>query len=150
MFFTCILFGYDSLAGGVVVAISEFRKHFGAPFGGDYVIDANWQIGYTAATLVGMILVNKLGRQPVMAAMFGISIGGICLEYFADTNAPFFWRQAPCRHPHGLLHLCRALLCLRDSALEHPRIYHGWHELCRRFGSAYRLRRYEASQFVFR
>jgi len=54
MFFTCIMFGFDSLAGGVVVSIVEFRKDFGHPFAGDYVVDANWQLGFQAATLFGM------------------------------------------------------------------------------------------------
>jgi len=53
MFFTCVMYGFDSLAGGVVVGITEFRKDFGHPFAGDYVIDANWQLGFQAATLGG-------------------------------------------------------------------------------------------------
>lgn len=44
MFYTCIMFGFDSLAGGVVVSIVEFRRDFGHPYEGDYVIDANWQV----------------------------------------------------------------------------------------------------------
>jgi hypothetical protein len=53
MFFTCVMYGFDSLAGGVVVGIVEFRKDFGHPFAGDWVIDANWQLGFQAATLGG-------------------------------------------------------------------------------------------------
>lgn len=53
MFFTCIMYGFDSLAGGVVVGITQFRKDFGYPFEGDYVVDANWQLGFQAATLGG-------------------------------------------------------------------------------------------------
>lgn len=53
MFFTCVMYGFDSLAGGVVVGIVEFRKDFGHPFAGDYVIDADWQLGFQAATLGG-------------------------------------------------------------------------------------------------
>lgn len=54
MFFICILWGYDGLAGGVVVSITQFRQHFGSLFEGDYVVDANWQLGFNAATLFGM------------------------------------------------------------------------------------------------
>lgn len=54
MFFICILWGFDGLAGGVVVSIEQFRKDFGRPFAGDYVVDANWQLGFLAATLFGM------------------------------------------------------------------------------------------------
>ena len=59
MFYTCIMFGFDSLAGGVVVSIPEFRKDFGEPFAGDYVVDANWQLGFQAATLGGIIFGGK-------------------------------------------------------------------------------------------
>lgn len=37
--------------GGIV----EFRKDFGHPFAGDYVIDANWQLGFQATTLGGKL-----------------------------------------------------------------------------------------------
>lgn len=54
MFFICILWGYDGLAGGVVTSIAEFRKDYGYYYEGAYVLDANWQLGFTAATLFGM------------------------------------------------------------------------------------------------
>jgi hypothetical protein len=54
MFFICIMWGFDGLAGGVVTSIAEFRKDFGYPYEGDYVVDANWQLGFLAATLFGM------------------------------------------------------------------------------------------------
>lgn len=64
MFFTCIMFGFDSLAGGVVVSIVEFRKDFGHPYAGDYVVDANWQLGFQAATLFGMFRMNLRSIGP--------------------------------------------------------------------------------------
>lgn len=63
MFFICILWGYDGLAGGVVISIAQFRKDFGYAYGGDYVIDANWQLGFTAATLFGMSHTSPFFRQ---------------------------------------------------------------------------------------
>lgn len=53
MFFICVAWGFDGLAGGVVVSIAEFRKDYGKPYGGDYVVDANWQLGFQAGTLFG-------------------------------------------------------------------------------------------------
>jgi len=47
------MFGYDSLAGNIVISIYEFRKDFGYPYAGDYVVDANWQLGFQGATLGG-------------------------------------------------------------------------------------------------
>ncbi|KAF2009537.1 general substrate transporter [Aaosphaeria arxii CBS 175.79] len=98
MFYTCIMFGFDSLAGGVVVSIVEFRKDFGHPFAGDYVVDANWQLGFQAATLFGIIFgglitgfgVNKFGRQPCILVSYIINTGGIFLQFFATTPAHFF------------------------------------------------------------
>ena len=45
MFFICIMWGFDGLAGGVVVSIAEFRQDYGTAYDGDYVVDANWQLG---------------------------------------------------------------------------------------------------------
>lgn len=98
MFFICVLFGYDSLAGGVVVGIEQFRKQFGVPFDGDYVVNANWQLGFLGATLGGIVLggltsgliVNKVGRQITLAIFYVISIGGIFLQYYSSTPAQFF------------------------------------------------------------
>ncbi|KAH7094994.1 general substrate transporter [Paraphoma chrysanthemicola] len=98
MFFTCIMFGFDSLAGGVVVSIVEFRKDFGHPYAGDYVVDANWQLGFQAATLFGIIFgglatglgVNKFGRQPCILVAYIINTGGVFLQFFSTTPAHFF------------------------------------------------------------
>lgn len=98
MFYTCIMFGFDSLAGGVVVGISEFRKDFGHPYAGDYVVDANWQLGFQAATLFGIVFgglitgfgVNKFGRQPCILIAYIMNTGGIFLQFFSTTPAQFF------------------------------------------------------------
>ncbi|KAH7138979.1 general substrate transporter [Dendryphion nanum] len=98
MFYTCIMFGFDSLAGGVVVSIFEFRRDFGHPYAGDYVVDANWQLGFQAATLFGIIFggfltgfgVNKWGRQPCILVAYIINTGGIFLQFFSKTPAEFF------------------------------------------------------------
>ncbi|CAI6340140.1 unnamed protein product [Periconia digitata] len=98
MFFTCIMYGFDSLAGGVVVGITEFRKDFGHPFGGDYVVDANWQLGFQAATLGGIVggglmtgfAIHKFGRKICILGAYILNTGGIFLQFFAKTPAHFF------------------------------------------------------------
>ncbi|KAF2000124.1 general substrate transporter [Amniculicola lignicola CBS 123094] len=98
MFFTCIMFGFDSLAGGVVVSIPNFRKDFGTAYAGDYVVDANWQLGFQAATLGGIIfgglitgfLVNKWGRQPTILIFYLTNTAGIFLQFFSTDVAMFF------------------------------------------------------------
>lgn len=98
MFFICIMWGFDGLAGGVVTSIAEFRKDFGYPYAGDYVVDANWQLGWLAATLFGLVFgglvaglaVNRWGRSPVIAAGYLVSIAGVFVQVFASTPAEFF------------------------------------------------------------
>lgn len=53
MFFICVTWGFDGLAGAIVLAIAAFREDFGRPYAGDYVVDANWQLGWMGATIFG-------------------------------------------------------------------------------------------------
>ncbi|KAH8669748.1 putative general alpha-glucoside permease [Tricladium varicosporioides] len=98
MFFICIMFGYDSLAGGIVISIQEFRKDFGYPYAGDYVVSADWQLGFQAATLGGLVIggwvtglmVNRWGRQICVFFGYFFTVGGVFLQYFSKTPAQFF------------------------------------------------------------
>ncbi|KAH7037545.1 general substrate transporter [Microdochium trichocladiopsis] len=97
-FYICVTFGYDGLAGSIVVSIAAFRKDFGTPFAGDYAVDANWQLGWLAGTIGGMVLggfaaglaINKWGRQPAIVAGFVVYIGGVFAQVFASSNGQFF------------------------------------------------------------
>lgn len=97
-FFICILFGYDGLAGGIVVSIEQFRIDFGSEFEGTYVVSANWQVGWLAATLFGMVSggllassgVHYLGRRITLGISYIVSIGGVCLQYYCKNPAEFF------------------------------------------------------------
>ena len=55
MFFLCVTWGFDGMAGAIVISLSEFRKDFGFAYGGDYVVGADWQLGFSAATTLGTI-----------------------------------------------------------------------------------------------
>ncbi|KAL2678381.1 hypothetical protein Neosp_009127 [[Neocosmospora] mangrovei] len=98
MFFLCITWGYDGLAGAIVISIAQFRRDYGTPYNGDWVIDANWQLGFQAATSFGLIFgafasglaINRYGRQPVILVAFLLSIAGAFLQYFAKDLAMFF------------------------------------------------------------
>ncbi|VUC27034.1 unnamed protein product [Clonostachys rosea] len=97
MFFICVAWGFDGLAGGVVVSIAEFRKDYGKPYAGDYVVDANWQLGFQAGTLFAMVFggwmaglfIDRVGRQPVIGVAFIISIGGVFLQVFSKDIGQF-------------------------------------------------------------
>ncbi|KAH7176804.1 general substrate transporter [Dactylonectria macrodidyma] len=98
MFFICIMFGYDALAGSVVVSIAEFRKNFGYLYEGAYVVDASWQLGFQAGFFVGMIIggmltgiaVQRFGPKYTVLGVYMINIAGVFLQYFATTPAHFF------------------------------------------------------------
>ena len=54
-FFICIMWGFDGLAGGIVISIAKFREDFGTFYQGAYVVDADWQLGWLAGTLSGRL-----------------------------------------------------------------------------------------------
>jgi len=44
--FTCVLWGYDGLAGNIVVGIPQFRQDFGVFYENQWVIPAEWLLGF--------------------------------------------------------------------------------------------------------
>jgi SP family general alpha glucoside:H+ symporter-like MFS transporter len=42
-----ITIGFDNQAGGLVISIPQFRKDYGSPYKGGYVIDATWQSAFS-------------------------------------------------------------------------------------------------------
>ncbi len=47
------MWGYKGLAGTAVIDLEAFCLIYGHTYEGGYVVDANWQLGFTAATLAG-------------------------------------------------------------------------------------------------
>lgn len=92
------MWGFDGLAGGVVVSIEQFRKDYGTPYAGAYVVDANWQLGFQGATLFGLIfggwaaglLINRIGRQYTIGIGYIVTIGGVFAQVFSRNLAIFF------------------------------------------------------------
>ncbi|EHK99053.1 putative General alpha-glucoside permease [Glarea lozoyensis 74030] len=98
MFFICVMFGYDSLAGNIVISITQFREDFGYPYDGGYVVSADWQLAFQAATLGGLVIggwvtglvVNRWGRQVCVLGGYMLTIGGVFLQYFSRNTADYF------------------------------------------------------------
>jgi hypothetical protein len=146
MFFVCIMWGFDSLAGGIVVAIDEFRKDFGVPFAGDYVIDASWQLGWQAATLFGLVFggfiagitIDRFGRRSVLLFGYCMTIGGVLAQFFGGKlltgmeSAPVrtLLRYPTNKLAQGYLHDCRSLVRLRNGPPRHPWLHLRRHEHC--------------------
>ena len=47
-----VLSNYDNIAGGQFISIPQFRKDFGRPFEGNYVLSAPWQSAFSAGPCV--------------------------------------------------------------------------------------------------
>jgi MFS family permease len=110
MFYLCITWGFDDLAGSIAVSIPEFRRDFGRSYGGDYVVDADWQLGFTAASMFGIIVggllsgpaISRLGRRPVIFAAYLLTIGGTAAQVVAVKPAHFLAGKLVAALPLGL------------------------------------------------
>lgn len=96
--FTCIMYGYDVLAGAIVIAIARFRQDYGSPFEGAYVIPAKWQLAFTGASFAGLIVssvitgfcAKRFGRQVCMAGAYMITVLAVFLQFFSDGSLRIF------------------------------------------------------------
>jgi SP family general alpha glucoside:H+ symporter-like MFS transporter len=55
-----IVIGFDNQAGGIVISIPEFRKDYGKAFGGEYVIDAQWQSAFSGGPVASWVLSSRI------------------------------------------------------------------------------------------
>lgn len=90
--------GYDGLASGIILALPQFRRDYGREYKGDYVVPAEWQLGFTGASLIGLILggicsgwmIAKSGRRFAMLVAFGCMVGGTFMQWFSPGNLGLF------------------------------------------------------------
>jgi hypothetical protein len=50
------LSSYDNQAGGIFLGIPQFRKDFGFPYNGNYVLYANWQSAYSGGPTASSVI----------------------------------------------------------------------------------------------
>ncbi|EXJ87938.1 hypothetical protein A1O1_04865 [Capronia coronata CBS 617.96] len=89
---------YINTAGSSVLGIPRFRKDFGRPYQGDYVLPAQWQAAYfgasSAAGVLGAIgaawAADKAGRKPILGLAFIFKATSTTLQVVATTNSVFF------------------------------------------------------------
>ncbi|CAG9976109.1 unnamed protein product [Clonostachys byssicola] len=109
MFFVCIMYGYDALVSSVVISIAQFRKDFGYLYGNEYVVGADWQLGFQAGFFAGLALggiavgpvVGRFGRKWTIAGAYIINIAGVFLQYFCTTPAQFLGSKLLTGFPLG-------------------------------------------------
>ncbi|EXJ80931.1 hypothetical protein A1O3_07219 [Capronia epimyces CBS 606.96] len=89
---------YTNTAGSSVLGIPRFRKDFGHPYQGGYVLAAKWQSAYygasSAAGVLGAIgaawLSDKVGRKPILGLALIVKATSTTLQVVATTNSVFF------------------------------------------------------------
>lgn len=88
---------FESVATGLSTSIPQFRKDFGYPFAGDYVLDARWQAAFDAgprvssviATLCQGSLADKFGRRAMLMGSLVVSLTAYSFEVAAENKAQF-------------------------------------------------------------
>jgi MFS family permease len=98
--FTCIMWGYDGLAGSIVLAISNFRQDYGNEFNGQFVVPAIWQLAFGGGGLIGLLvggigaglLAKRWGRQLCFFISYLFTIAGVFLQWFSSPgDLPMFF-----------------------------------------------------------
>lgn len=93
-----LLVSFEGQAGGAITGITEFRKDFGSPYDGNWVLPANWQSAYTGGPLVSGIagalsagvIAEYFGRKWTLIGCLVLSYVAITVEMVATTNAQIF------------------------------------------------------------
>lgn len=80
------MWGYDGLAGSIVIGVGQFREDYGQPYddpkkGSTFVIPPLWQLALAGGSVVGMFIggwgagfvAEKRGRRLCMALSYGKS-----------------------------------------------------------------------------
>ncbi|KAL2847399.1 general substrate transporter [Aspergillus pseudodeflectus] len=99
MLFTCIMWGYDGLAGAIVLSIPQWRRDYGYLYQGEYVVSADWQLAFTAASMIGLVVGGALtgvisqrcGQKVCILGGHVITIGGVFLQWFSIGNMGMFF-----------------------------------------------------------
>ncbi|KAH8768208.1 general substrate transporter [Diaporthe sp. PMI_573] len=93
-----LVVAFESVATGSSTSIPKFRKDFGYPFAGGYVLDARWQAAFDAgprvssviATLCQGTLADKFGRRAMFMGSLVVSFTAYSFEVAAESKALFF------------------------------------------------------------
>ncbi|CAK7205136.1 hypothetical protein SEUCBS139899_007901 [Sporothrix eucalyptigena] len=99
MLFTVVSWGYDGLCSGIVISLPQFREDYGTYYEGEYVIPAKWQLAFTAASLIGLIIggvpatiiAKKWGRRPCLWFGYSLTVAGVFLQWYSRGNLPMFF-----------------------------------------------------------
>ncbi|CAI6087915.1 unnamed protein product [Clonostachys chloroleuca] len=93
-----LLVSFENQASGNIIGVPEFRKDFGHPYEGGYVLDSSWQSAFqgapVASGIVGALgcgaIADWLGRRATIIICLVITYAAITMEFVATTNELFF------------------------------------------------------------
>ncbi|KAL3457558.1 general substrate transporter, partial [Aspergillus heterothallicus] len=99
MLFTCIMWGYDGLASAIVLSIPQWRQDYGYLYQGAYVVSASWQLAFTAASMIGLVVggaatglvANRFGQKICILGAHIITVGGVFLQWFSVGHMGMFF-----------------------------------------------------------
>ncbi|KAL2841030.1 general substrate transporter [Aspergillus pseudoustus] len=99
MLFTCIMWGYDGLAAAIVLSIPQWRQDYGYLYQGAYVVSADWQLAFTAASMIGLVIggalagliSNRFGQKICILGAHVITVGGVFLQWFSVGKMGMFF-----------------------------------------------------------
>jgi hypothetical protein len=99
MLFTCIMWGYDGLAGAIVLSTPRWRQDYGYLYEGQYVVSADWQLGFTAASMIGLlvgglatgVLARRIGNPVCIGGAYILTIGGVVAQWYSPGDMPLFF-----------------------------------------------------------
>ncbi|KZO98348.1 maltose permease [Calocera viscosa TUFC12733] len=88
--------GFDSSISSGVIAIPSFRNDMGSLIGGQQVVSAAWQSGWSGAARIGQLsgglsagsIADKIGRKGTVLIGAIISIGSIFIQFFLKPQQP--------------------------------------------------------------
>ena len=98
MLFTCIMWGYDGMAGAIVLSIPRWRQDYGYLWEGQYVVAAKWQLGFTAGSVLGLVVgglatgffAKRVGQKACLYFGHLLTVGGVFAQWYSPGNMPLF------------------------------------------------------------
>ena len=97
--FGAILNGYDGTVTGAILSVPSFRETLGNYADGQYIVPANWQVGFnvggTVASILGSLFYpyigDRFGRRGCLLFASVISICAVFIEFFVVPQRQVMW-----------------------------------------------------------
>ncbi|KPI37682.1 General alpha-glucoside permease [Cyphellophora attinorum] len=97
--FTCIMWGYDGLAAAIVLSIPKWREDYGYLYQDQYVVSANWQLAFTAASMIGLFVgglatgavARAMGQKFCLLCGHVLTVAGVFCQWYSPGKMALFF-----------------------------------------------------------